>query len=167
MTSVYNRSYFDLQLQNEIARAARERAPMALCIVDIDNFKSFNTRYGYEAGNVVLTRVAQALKHGVRPFDTVARWGGEEFGVLLTAPVQAVDVGTVCERLRALVSDQEIELTGLDGKRHGVRVTASFGVAMSPDHGRSGEDLWRAANQALLIAKQPPKNQVVFYSPDA
>lgn len=164
MTGVYNRSYFDLQLHNEIARADREGASMALCIVDVDDFKAFNTRYGYEAGNTVLTEVAHALKRGVRPFDTVARWGGEEFAVLLTAPVQATDVLTICERLRSRIGDLELELTGLDRQRHRVNVTVSLGVAMSPDHARTAEDVWRAANQALLVAKKPPKNQVVFYS---
>jgi len=77
LTAAYNRSYFDLQLYNEMARAQRERSSVALCIADIDDFKSFNTSYGYEAGNQVLTQVARALRSGVRPFDTVARWGGE------------------------------------------------------------------------------------------
>ena len=75
MTSVYNRAYFELQARNEVARAMREQASVALCIADIDDFKAVNTAYGYEAGNAVLTQVANALKRGVRPFDTVARWG--------------------------------------------------------------------------------------------
>jgi len=163
MTAVYNRSYFDLQLQNEMARARRERSSMALCIVDIDNFKAFNTHYGYEAGNQVLTGVARALRSGVRPFDSVSRWGGEEFGVLLTAPVHGEDARTICERLRALVGRLDLEVTGLDLARHAVQVTVSMGVAMFPGDGETPEDLWRSANQALLAAKQPPKNQVVFY----
>ena len=89
LTAVYNRAYFDLQAQNELARARRDGASVALCIADIDNFKSFNTGFGYEAGNQVIKQVAQTLRRGVRPFDTVARWGGEEFAVLLAAPVQA------------------------------------------------------------------------------
>ncbi len=163
MTSVYNRSYFELQLQNEMARARREASSLALAIVDIDNFKSFNTAYGYEAGNEVLTGVARALRTGVRPFDTVSRWGGEEFGVLLTAPVHAEDARAICERLRAMVGRLDLSVTGLDRVRHAVQVTVSMGVAMFPGDGDSPEDLWRSANQALLVAKQPPKNQVVFF----
>jgi diguanylate cyclase (GGDEF)-like protein len=75
--------YYDLQIRNEIARAQREQSSLALLIADIDDFKSFNTSFGYEAGNQVLVQVAAALRAGVRPFDTVARWGGEEFAVLL------------------------------------------------------------------------------------
>jgi diguanylate cyclase (GGDEF)-like protein len=165
LTSAYNRSYFDLQVQNEMARAAREKSSMALCIADIDDFKKFNTIFGFEAGNQVLVQVAQSLRGGVRPFDTVARWGGEEFGVLLTAPVQAHDVVTISERLRATVERQSVQLEALDRSVHRAEVTVSIGVALFPDHARDATDLWRAANQALLLAKRPPKNQVVFFRP--
>jgi diguanylate cyclase (GGDEF)-like protein len=165
LTMVYNRSYFDLQLRNEMARARREDESMALCIADIDDFKSFNSAFGYEAGDRVLVQVAQALRNGVRPFDTVARWGGEEFAVLLTAPVRAHDVVAVSERLRAVVERLGLELESLDRQQHRVGVTMSIGVALFPDHGTTGEDLWRSANQALLRAKRPPKNRVVFYTP--
>lgn len=165
LTGVYNRSYFDLQAHNEMARAEREQASMALCIADIDDFKSFNTTFGYEAGNEVLIQVAQALKRGVRPFDTVARWGGEEFVVLLTPPVTAEDVMAVCERLRGAVQRMSLRLEGLDRRSHGVSVTLSIGVALFPEHAETAQDLWRVANQALLVAKRPPKNKVVFYQP--
>jgi diguanylate cyclase (GGDEF)-like protein len=164
MTSVYNRAYFDLQLENEIARADRESESMALCIADIDDFKAFNTTYGYEAGNAVLTQVAHAFKSGVRPFDSVARWGGEEFCVLLTAPVLAGDVRAISERLRNLVNREKVHATGLDRRAHAIHVTVSIGVALFPEHGRTPQELWRAANHALLRAKRPPKNQVVFYA---
>jgi diguanylate cyclase (GGDEF)-like protein len=165
LTNAYNRSYFDLQMQNEMARAHREGASIALCIVDIDNFKSFNTKYGYRAGNEVLVQVSGALRRAVRPFDTVSRWGGEEFAVLLTAPVTAPDVAAVTERLRTLVEKQVVTLDGLDGRSHRVSVTVSIGVSLYPDHAGTDEDLWSAANQALLEAKRPPKNQVVFFRP--
>jgi len=163
LTSAYNRSYFDMQMEKEMARAQRDRGSLALSIVDIDDFKSFNTRYGYQAGNEVLASVSAALRRFVRPFDTVARWGGEEFAVLLTAPVQPQDVATVTERLRQTVERQVVSLLGLDRRPHRVSVTVSIGVALYPDHADNAEDLWRAANQALLLAKRPPKNQVVFF----
>jgi diguanylate cyclase (GGDEF)-like protein len=166
-TGVYNRSYFELQARNEIARALRERASVALCIADIDDFKSVNTAYGYEAGNAVLTQVAQTLKRGVRPFDTVARWGGEEFAVLLTPPVDSDDVAAICERLRTAVERLQLHVEGLDRRLYQVRISVSMGVALFPEHGTDPPDLWRAANQALLIAKQPPKNRVVFYRREA
>ena len=166
MTAAYNRAYFDLQMDNEMARAGREGTSLALCIVDIDDFKRFNTDFGYEAGNQVLVQVAQTLRRAVRPFDTVARWGGEEFAVLLTSPVQSQDVATISERLRSLVERQQVWIRDLDGRSHRVQVTVSIGVALFPDHEKSRAELWRAANLALLDAKLPPKNQVVFYRPD-
>jgi diguanylate cyclase (GGDEF)-like protein len=163
LTSVYNRSYFDLQAQNELARAQREQGSVALCIADIDDFKAFNTAFGYEAGNRVLIEVAQALRRGVRPFDTVARWGGEEFAVLLTSPVQAGDALAISERLRGAVENMILHLEGLEGRVHRMSVTVSIGVALFPDHASNAQDLWRAANRALLAAKRTPKNQVIFY----
>ena len=167
LTTAYNRSYYDLQIRNEIARAQREQSSLALVICDIDDFKSFNTSFGYEAGNQVLVQVAAALRAGVRPFDTVARWGGEEFAVLLTPPVNEDDVIAISERLRAAVEHTSIRLEGLDGRAHRVNVTVSAGVAMFPDHADNAQDLWRLANQALLLAKRPPKNQVVFFRPQS
>lgn len=167
LTGAYNRSYYDLQIRNEIARAQREANSLALVIADIDDFKSFNTSFGYEAGNQVLVQVAQVLRSAVRPFDTVARWGGEEFVVVLTPPVHEADVVAISERLRSTVEKTTIRLEGLDGRAHRVNVTVSVGVAMFPDHADNPQDLWRAANQALLKAKRPPKNQVVFHRPKA
>ncbi len=164
LTRVYNRSYFDLQVQNELARARRDQASLAMCIADIDNFKSFNTVFGFEAGNQVLTQVAGTLRGGVRPFDTVARWGGEEFAVLLAAPVQADAARAISERLRATVERLQVRLEGLDRKVHQVAVTVSIGVALYPEHAETPQDLWRAANRALLEAKAGRKNQVVFYT---
>ncbi len=165
LTSAFNRAYFDQEVHAEMARAQRDRTSMALLIADIDNFKSFNTAYGYEAGNQVLVEVAGALKQGVRPFDLVARWGGEEFVVVLTAPVEAVDAAAISERLRAAVERAAVRFEGLDRAAHSVGVTVSVGGALFPDHAATAQELWRAANQALLAAKHPPKNQVVFFRP--
>jgi diguanylate cyclase (GGDEF)-like protein len=162
-TGSFNRSYFEIEAQNEMARAQRDGESLALCIADVDDFKAFNSMFGYEAGNQVLLHVAQALRRGVRPFDTVARWGGEEFAVLLTAPVHADDVLAICERLRNAVQRIPVEIEGLDRRRHGTRVTVSLGVARFPEHGETVQDLWRAANHALLEAKRDGKNRVVLY----
>jgi diguanylate cyclase (GGDEF)-like protein len=163
LTGVSNSAFFRRALDNEVARATREAKSMALVIADIDDFKRFNTTYGYEGGNAVLKQVAQALAHATRPFDTVARWGGEEFAVLLTTPLERNDAETIAERLRVGIADAEHVVTGLDGMEHRVRITVSIGVALFPEDAANAAELWRRANQALLAAKAPPKNQVVFW----
>ena len=161
-TSVYNRSYFNLQLENEIARAKRDGTSLALAIADLDDFRSVNGRYGYEAGNTVLSQVAQVLKTGLRPFDSVARWGGEEFAVILSAPVSEEDATAVCERLRRSTELSRIGVTGLSGESVSLHVTMSIGGAMYPGDGTTSHALWRSANAGLLEAKKTGKNRVVF-----
>lgn len=163
-TQVYNRTYFRVQLENEIARAKREGQTLALAIADIDDFRSVNSRYGYEAGNQVLSTVAGVLKSGVRPFDSVARWGGEEFALILTAPVSAQDARAVCERLRKAIELSLVPLTGLAGESLTASVSVSVGGALCPSDGLSSDTLWRSANAALLQAKKTGKNRVVFAS---
>ena len=131
-TQVYNRAYFNLQLENEIARVKREKKSMALAIVDIDDFKSFNSEFGYEGGNQVLSHAAQILKRGLRPFDSVARWGGEEFALILTAPVVEDDARSVCERLRHSVELSRFTITGLEGQTTSVQVTITIGGRLVP-----------------------------------
>jgi diguanylate cyclase (GGDEF)-like protein len=161
-TGVYNRPFFDLQLANEIARAVREHKTFALAIADIDDFKTFNSRYGYEGGNQVLANTAQILKTGLRPFDTVARWGGEEFGLILTPPVTLDDARAACERLRRAAELSHFSLTGLEGQTLSAQLTISIGGAMYPQDGQDARTLWREANAALLEAKRSGKNRVVF-----
>jgi diguanylate cyclase (GGDEF)-like protein len=164
LTQVYNRSYFDVQLDNEIARANREKKRMALCIVDIDNFKSFNSLFGYEGGNQVLRQVARILRDDIRPFDSVARWGGEEFAVLLTAPVTEHHAKAICERLRAAIERTELQMKDLSGNPADARVTVSIGGAVYPSDAQNAKELWRKANEALLEAKRPPKNMTLFWA---
>jgi diguanylate cyclase (GGDEF)-like protein len=163
-TQVYNRSYFNLQLDNEIARANREGHSLALAIADIDDFRAVNSRYGYEAGNEALAAVAHVLKTGLRPFDSVARWGGEEFALILTAPVNREDAQAVCERLRRALELSRFTLTGLSGETITTHITISIGGALYPQDGSTAESLWRVANAALVEAKRTGKNRVVFAS---
>ena len=162
LTGAFNVNHFQTALGGEVARAKRDGTSMALLLADIDDFKRFNTTYGYEAGNEVLAAVGGVLLNGVRPFDSVARWGGEEFAVLLSAPVGRDEAESIAERLRAQVENLSVAVTGLDGERHAVRVSVSMGVALYPGDAADPDLLWRAANKALLEAKRPPKNRVVL-----
>ncbi len=111
----------------------------------------------------MLRELVSLVQSRTRASDVLFRWGGEEFAVLLTPPVIVEDVATVSERLRSTIERTAIRLEGLDGRAHRVNVTISIGVALFPDDADSPRDLWRAANTALLKAKRPPKNQIVFY----
>jgi diguanylate cyclase (GGDEF)-like protein len=178
LTGIYNRPYFGRQLDQEIARAFRESRPMSLVIADIDDFKRLNDHYGYEAGNVVLRELSQTLASSVRPFDTVARWGGEEFGIILSAETTPSEAQEICERLRTKVQNLAIVVPSLDGRETTVRVTVSMGGAMFPtdapvsiDHSRGldsagrekvAHELWTRANMSLRAAKTSGKNQVRY-----
>ena len=164
LTKVFNRSFFQREIGAEVARARREGKSFALAIVDVDDFKRVNTMFGYEAGNEILAELAELLQSALRPFDSVARWGGEEFALLLAAPVGREDAETITDRLRVSVAEHLFPVTGLEGRQSELPVTVSMGVALFPTDAETPEDLWRFANKALLVAKQPPKNRVVFYS---
>lgn len=164
LTQVYNRAYFNVQLENELARARREGKPLALVIADIDDFKQFNSRFGYAGGNEVLKAVAQILVHSVRPFDLVTRWGGEEFALVLTPPVSELDARSICERLRSAVDSSSFRLMDMAGVLRAATLSLSIGVAMFPQDTENGETLWHAANRALLRSKEQGKNRVLFAS---
>ncbi|MBI5836287.1 MAG: GGDEF domain-containing protein [Candidatus Eisenbacteria bacterium] len=163
LTGLYNRSYYEMQMRRELARAQRDRSPLALLLCDVDNFKKFNTIYGYSGGDQVLHGVADILQRAVRPFDCVARYGGEEFVVILSPPVARDDARTIAERLRHAVAQARFEVTGLDRSRSLVGVTVSVGVALFPDDAQVEADLWRKANESVLRAKASGKNQVHFW----
>jgi diguanylate cyclase (GGDEF)-like protein len=178
LTGVYNRPYFGRQLDREIARAYREGRPMSLIIGDLDNFKQLNDLYGYEAGNAVLREISQTLASSVRPFDTVARWGGEEFALILSAETTPTEARDICERLRLKIQNLAIIVPTLEGQESAVRVTMSLGGAMFPAdvslrvdrtrgldaEGREkiSHELWTRANMNLRSAKSLGKNQVVL-----
>src|SRR6266850_375257 len=178
LTGVYNRPYFGRQLDREIARAYREGRPMSLIIGDLDNFKQLNDLYGYEAGNAVLREISQALASSVRPFDTVARWGGEEFALILSAETTPSEARDICERLRLKIQNLAIVVPTLEGRENAVRATMSFGGAMFPAdvslrvdrtrgldaEGREkiAHELWNRANMNLRSAKSSGKNQVML-----
>lgn len=177
LTQVYNRAYFEIQVPKEIERARRSGGSVALCFLDIDDYGIFNKKYGMKAGDQVLLTVANHLKTQVRALDIVSRWGGDEFKVLLTAPVTKRDVRAICKRLTAPVRDT---ITTITGAIHEVTVTKSVGVCMYPDDIDSAPqrsegvnmdtlkllatELSDKANEALLLAKENGKGKVIFYN---
>ncbi|NER78186.1 MAG: diguanylate cyclase [Leptolyngbya sp. SIO1D8] len=162
LTQVANRRRFEQFLHHEWRRLMREKAPLALIMADIDEFKAYNDLYGHQAGDDCLRRVAGTLSSAVRrPADMVARYGGEEFTVVL--PQTHLEGATkVAEKIRILVRGQKILH---EGSTTDSVVTLSLGVAaMYPHLLRTPDDLIQAADQALYRAKEAGRDRVVTAS---
>jgi diguanylate cyclase (GGDEF)-like protein len=154
LTGLHNRRYLD----TEYARIGRGPldAPISVAVLDLDDFKSVNDRFGHAAGDRVLERTAALLRSIVRPADTVARTGGEEF-VLLMPGTDADAAGAVCARMVAALRAETWRRIGDD-----LRVTASAGVATAPAGERLDlEGLTRVADQRLYAAKRAGRDRVV------
>lgn len=158
LTEISNRRGFDVTFQKSWGISMRERQPLALIMIDIDNFKVFNDTYGHLAGDQCLKSVAQEINKAVkRTGDLVARFGGEEFLVMLLntteeeATIVAEDIRKKIEKLRFAAGDPAI--------------TISLGVAaVIPNDSVSADDLINAADKALYKAKKNGRNNVVNIS---
>ena len=161
LTGLANRRHFELALAGEIDRVARAGEPAMVLMVDIDHFKKVNDAYGHPAGDQVLKVVAQALADCIRPMDTVARFGGEEFAMIL--PNCPPSFGhMVAERVRAKVQSRLV--TVAPGQT--VQVTVSIGGAFAPQWVRSSAALWvERADQQLYRAKAEGRNCACLEQP--
>ncbi len=166
LTQVPNRRFFGRRLEEEAERWARERNPLSCLVIDLDHFKQVNDRYGHWTGDRALKQVAQVLAAVSRASDVMARFGGEEFVLLLpdTSPARAVEIA---ERLRRRVADLAIE----DPEADPLRITVSIGVACLERTGvdpnvKPADWLLREADAALYRAKKAGRNRVVAAGPE-
>ena len=157
LTGLANRRRFDEALALESARAQRTGQPLAILMIDIDRFKSYNDHHGHQAGDVCLTRVARVLQSSARrPGDLVARYGGEEFTVI-TADTDADKAAGLAQALCSAVAALDI---AHDHSMHG-KITVSIGFAAAvPDQDNGGTALLRRADAALYEAKEAGRNRV-------
>jgi len=160
MTGLANRALFMDRLEHALERTSRQAKPVAVLFVDLDDFKAVNDRFGHQAGDRVLVVAGQRLQACLRPADTAARLGGDEFGILLENPRHVSGAIRVAQRivdaLRAplAVDDQALS------------VTASVGVALSGHGRRRVQDLLRAADDAMYIAKAGGKSRYTAFEED-
>jgi diguanylate cyclase (GGDEF)-like protein len=152
LTGIFNRRFFELRITEEIERAKRYGSGMAVIMADIDQFKRLNDEFGHVLGDEVLRQVSSLFHQQLRKIDVVCRYGGEEFGILLTQ-TNADHAMSVAEKLRKMVANWQFP---------GVprTVTISAGTAALPDHGTTRDDLVKAADTALYAAKQAGRNRV-------
>lgn len=155
LTKLFNARYLNRTIENEIARCDRYKSSVSLIFMDIDYFKKINDTYGHLVGSKVLVEVGQLLLKGLRTVDTVSRYGGDEFVVVLpqTPPPIAVQIA---ERLRRHVNrNLFLKAEGLN-----LRLTASFGVASYPESSGSKDELLRMADQAMYNVKNRSRDGV-------
>lgn len=160
LTGLKTRGYFEQQLDQEINRAERNRTQFALLMVDIDHFKQLNDRYGHHVGDQVLRDVAAILMKDMRDVDTVARFGGEEFILVLPQTGEAGAM-LVAQRLRRAV-EQARFFAGTPSATE--NLTISIGVAVFGTDGQFKRELIQAADAALYFAKDSGRNSVVLHS---
>jgi diguanylate cyclase (GGDEF)-like protein len=174
LTGLYNHRHLDERLEIEVTRAERAAAPLSVLMIDIDNFKQVNDTYGHPQGDKLLKSVAETLSKSVRDkVDIVARFGGEEFVVLLpgiaAGAVAAAGPPVAHERSAADVAEsirvaiEQVDHEGYPGT-FDVRRTVSIGVASMPEHSKSGTELLMFADRALYVAKRAGKNRVSVYA---
>jgi two-component system cell cycle response regulator len=154
LTMLPNRSAIATALSHEISRCHRDRRSVGVILLDIDRFKTINDTYGHFAGDAVLRETALRLRHNVRPYDVVGRYGGEEFLVVLPN-CDLEQAAHQAERMRERLSSEKMAVDGAE-----LTVTASFGVTISDFSDISPELFVRTADEALYLAKAEGRNCV-------
>src|SRR5207302_8786663 len=154
LTGCYNRRSFEMQLDKDLQMARRLHQPLSLLMLDLDRFKQLNDSVGHDAGDDALRRLAVCFRQELRGVDSAARFGGDEFALILP---QAYAEGAllVAERLRARI--EQIEIPGFG------HLAASIGIASFPSHASSRAELIVAADAALYNAKRTGRNRVCVF----
>ncbi len=159
LTGLFNKSYIHQRLDEEFYRSKRYDHDLSLMMVDLDNFKALNDRFGHAVGDHLLRYFSQVIADTIRPSDIAARYGGEEFLIILPE-TRKEEAQTVAERLLNRISLYPFRV---DSRKEDVPFTISIGVTAYPDHGECAEDLVVLADQALYQAKKDGKNKVAVY----
>ena len=158
LTGLENLRSFKNTLHAETQKAARYNHVFSVLMVDADGLKGVNDKHGHDAGNTMIRTVANSIKSCLRESDCLARYGGDEFVILLpeTAESAALEAG---ERIRTAVENTAFDLDGSQ-----IKTTVSIGIASFPAHAKSMEDLMNKADQALYASKTAGRNRVSLFS---
>ena len=160
LTRLANRRLFIDRVNHAFARVDRDQTGLAICYLDLDGFKSINDIHGHELGDELLVQVSDRLRNILRGDDTVARWGGDEFALLINGQQDEKECANTLTRLfDTLASPYEI-------RGHVFNITASVGVTIYPRDSGAPETLLRHADQAMYIAKQQGRNGYYFFDPE-
>jgi diguanylate cyclase (GGDEF)-like protein len=161
LTGLYLLRYFKQRLKEEFFRAERTNSPLSLIILDIDHFKRINDTFGHPIGDTILAYVAERVMSNARKVDLTARYGGDEFVILLpdTSPDEAL---LLAERLHQTISKDFVTLP--DGTS--IHLTVSVGVATYPTHAATTDELIKRADEALYWIKSHGRNRIRLYSAD-
>jgi two-component system, cell cycle response regulator len=158
LTGLVNRTLFNDRLSHGLARARRAGRRIALMFLDLDEFKTINDTLGHEAGDNVLQLVAGQLLSAVRQTETVSRFGGDEFSILIEPFDDVATATTVAERILGKLQ-VPVSLSGQE-----IRVSSSIGIALFPDHANDEKTLLRHADAAMFRAKCLGRNNFQFYA---
>jgi diguanylate cyclase (GGDEF)-like protein len=159
LTGAFNHRFFQERLSQEFHRAKRYREPMALIMIDIDNFKSYNDSHGHPKGDFLLKKIVEVIQNNTRTSDILARYGGEEFAIILPSTDLRGGIVTA-EKIRTIV--EEYDFPGGSTQPLG-RITVSTGVAAYPENVVSLPDLLECADKALYQAKNGGRNRVCHF----
>lgn len=162
LTGAYNRTYFDETLRREFNLALQYNLPLTIAIIDLDHFKNVNDTYGHIAGDSLLAMVVKTVFDQIRQDDTLSRYGGEEFALILPG-TSLVASRNLIIRLKDSIADIAYKFDG----RSTIRITASIGVAgyhENTAHFREPRDLIKAADAALYAAKHAGRNRIMEWN---
>ncbi len=156
-TGLFSRSYVMQRLDEEIKRAERRETRLVVTMLDLDDFKQYNDSFGHQFGDLVLKQFSASLKANIRQYDSLGRYGGEEF-LLVQPEISESEAVTMIERLKEKVLEERFYGGGIE-----LRVTFSAGIA-SWERQANLDDMVRRADCALYAAKNAGKNQTICYS---
>ncbi len=158
LTQVYCRRYFLERFSEELKRSQKNKLSLSFLMIDSDNFKRFNDRYGHLTGDAILRQVSKTITLAVRQIDFIGRYGGEEFSIVLSE-TDREQAAFAAERIRQAIAGAAIKVYDEE-----LKVTVSIGVSTFPDNALNMQDLIEMADQALYLAKETGKNKVCFSS---